>query len=182
MIVYHYLNVDIENIQERFTEDGKHRLYLKIPFLNRGNERALCIIGQNPSAANKSIADRTILYLEKFVYNNLPHYSKIIMLNLYSVVDTHKNKNEDAIREECEVLFNKIINDNNDFLIVYGVLTNQKPYYFLERAKELKIKLKDKSVYKIDIGCNYAPHPGNPKILYGNTNYNIVNYDFEDIN
>lgn len=85
------------------------------------------------------------------------------------------------IRNECEVFFNNIIDENNEFLIVYGKLSNEGPFSFLEKAKYLKSRLSGKLVYKINIGSDYAPHPGNPKIIYNNYSYEIMKYNFEEI-
>jgi hypothetical protein len=181
MDICHFAKVDKENIRAIFTEDGKHRSCLEIPFLDRNGEKTLCIIGQNPSHANEIIADKTVNYLERYVYENLPQYSKIIVLNLYSIIDTNKYQIDDLVREECENTFDEIINENSDFLVIYGKLTNNGSFNFVERAKSLKSKLGGKAIYKIDIKSSYAPHPGNPKIYYGNYCYDIIEYAFEDI-
>jgi hypothetical protein len=177
----HFDKVNDEKIIASFTSDKKHRIYLEIPFINREGNNTLCIIGQNPSDADEKIADDTAYYLERFVFEKLPQYSKIILLNLYSRIDKSKNYSDDLIRDECELKFEEIIKENSDFLIIYGVLENQDSYKFLDRAKILKTKLADKSVYKIDLGNDYAPHPGNPNILYRNYKYNLAKYNFEDI-
>lgn len=180
-VVYHFAKVDIENIKVKFTNDLNHRAFLEIPFLNRKTENTLCIIGQNPSSAGKEFADRTILYLEKFVYEKLPKYSKIVVINLYSRIDTNKNNNEDLLREECTKYFDKIIDQHHDFLIVFGQLKNDRAFKFVDKARELRLKLIGKNIYKLDIGSDYAPHPRNKKIFYGNYSYSLVKYNFEDI-
>lgn len=182
MSIYHYEKVDQENIQEKFTNDRKHRCYLSIPFLNKDGDKTLCVIGQNPSKASKKYADRTVLYLEKFVCDNLPKYSSIIILNLFTIVDTTKNQDEDLTRTECAEMFEKILNEMEDFLVVYGKIENEGSYSFVDKAKSLKTMLKDKSVFKIDIGSDYAPHPRNPLIHFSNYSLNLTPYYFEDIN
>ncbi len=84
MDVRHFHKVDSNNIVADFTKDGLHRSSLTVPLLERGNGKTLCVIGQNPSAANIEFADKTVHYVEKYVFQNLPQYSNIIMLNLYS--------------------------------------------------------------------------------------------------
>ena len=94
--MYHFNQVDKDHIISKFTNDKKHRLKLEIPFLNRGGEKTIFIIGQNPSKADNYYADpHYILLRKKYVYENLPLYSKIIMLNLYSRIDTNKNESHD---------------------------------------------------------------------------------------
>jgi len=181
MEVCHFSKIDQQNIKVKFSDDRKHRFYLELPFANKIEGNALCIIGQNPSSANARIADKTINYIERYVYEKLPQYSKIIILNLYSRVDTKKTETSDLIREESYLHLNEIISNNTDFLIIYGKLDDKGEYKFAERAKELKSKLIDKSVFKFDIGCNFAPHPGNNNIYYGNYCYGITEYNFEDV-
>ena len=133
-------------------------------------------MGQNPSKASIKVADKTLHYIERYVYENMPEYSQIIMLNLYSRLDTNKTATTDLIRLECERLFRSIIRENSDFLIVYGKLKNQGSYKFVKKSRLLKNHLKNKMVYKIDIGSEYAPHPGNQKIYYGNYCYDFTEY------
>ena len=111
----------------------------------------------------------------------MPEYSKIIMLNLYSRVDTTKSSLNDLECKSCVSQFKKIIEENSDFLIVYGKLENQGAYRFIDKAKELKKLLEGKNVFKIDAGLKYAPHPGNNLIYYGNYCYGVTKYDFSDL-
>ena len=80
-----------------------------------------------------------------------------------------------------KVEFKKIVDENSYFLAVFGSLKNKGEYKFIERAKEVHESLKGKQIFKIDIGSNYAPHPGNPKILYSNYCHKITLYTFSDL-
>lgn len=176
MTICHFHNVDLNSISAKFTTDRLHRSLLEIPLLNRTGNQVICIIGQNPSAANAKHADKTLHYLERYVYNNLPQYSKIIMLNLYSRLDTKKSATKNLLRLECERTFRRTIQMNTDFLIVFGNLTNQGSYKFVKKAKLLKKQMTGKNIYKIDIGTSYAPHPGNPAICYSNYSYGVTSH------
>jgi len=181
MVIYHIDEVDKANIKADFTDDNLHRSSLFIPFLNRNESNTLCIIGQNPSKANNEVADKTLRYLERFIYDKMPEYSNIIMLNLYSRVDTEKSHVNDLERPSCNEKVASVIESNSNFLIVYGKLTNQGGYRFIEKSTELKNLLHEKNVFKIDIGSCFAPHPGNPKIHYSNYSHGITCYDFSDV-
>jgi len=181
MTILHYSKVDIKGIESRFTKDKLHRLYLKIPFLNRTSKKYLCIIGQNPSDANEFLSDKTLSYIEEFVFKNMKTYSGFVMLNLYSRVDTKKAYKIDLERDESIDVLKSYISDDHDFLIIYGKLKNEESYKFLDKAKELKSLLKGKKVFKINIGSKYPPHPGNPKILYKNILHGVSDYSFLDI-
>lgn len=177
MVIPHFDKIDIEHVEATFTEDMRHRISLVIPFLDRATEKDLCIIGQNPSNANEHNADKTLRYLEEFVFRNLPEYSRIIMLNLYSRVDTNKEEVTDIERTESNEAFLRYIDKNSDFLLVFGASAKKKEgaYNFPEKVNELMDVLSGKNVFKIDIqtNTNYPPHPGNPKITYSNYNYGI---------
>ena len=178
MTIPHFEQVDRLNIIANFTEDMKHRSSLIIPFLNRSKDKTLCIIGQNPSDANENNADKTLKYLETFVYKNLPEYSKIIMLNLYSRIDTEKKSHSDLERMETYNELVKYINENNDFLLVFGASKKDGAYNFHSKLNDIKVQLKEKNLFKIDLKNNteYPPHPGNPKITYTNLNYGINSF------
>ena len=168
MNICHYDNVDIQNIEEKFLDNKKHRCYLSIPLKHRTGKNTICVIGQNPSNANKIYADKTLHYIERYIYEKFPEISNIIMLNLYSRVDTKKTELDDLNKIECERNLRKIIKKNDNFLIIFGQLKNQKNYKFPKKAKLLFKLLKNKNIFKIDIDTEYAPHPGNSKIYYGN--------------
>jgi len=178
MEVLHFDKVDRENIKVVFTEDRLHRSSLTVPFFERDGEKALCIIGQNPSNANEVHADKTLRYLEQFVFQNLPEYSEIIMLNLYSRIDTKKDEITDLERDETKEKFFDHLEEYSDFLLVFGKSKNEGVYKFPDKATEAIDKLSGKNVFKIDIGANtsYPPHPGNPEILYRNYDCGVVSF------
>jgi len=95
-------------------------LKFNYPFYEKHQNKVLCIIGQNPSNASERQADKTLRYLEQFVFQNLPQYPKILMLNLYSRVDTKKEEVEDLEREEIRQDFLNHLRNNADFLLVFG--------------------------------------------------------------
>ena len=96
----------------------------------------------------------------------MPRYSNIVFLNLYSRVDTKKIVTTDLIRSSCEKKLGKIIQNESDFLIIYGKLKKQRGYNFINKAKELFVLLQNKNNYKINIGTMYPPHLENFKIFY----------------
>jgi hypothetical protein len=151
---------------------------LHLPFLDRPFCKTLCVVGQNPSLANADRADKTVQYIERFVFERLPHIGKILMLNLYSRIDTKKDQTAAPNDPICDLELRKAIAENNEFLVVFGQLKNQGVYRFRDRAAELSNLFAGKVVHKIDIGTLYAPHPGNPKICYSNVSFGITPYEF----
>lgn len=173
----HYIKVDIKNIKACFSSDKKHRFSLTVPFLERDCDNTICVIGQNPSCANEQKADKTLRYVEHYVFEKLKKYSNIIMLNLYTRVDTKKKEKTDLCHPDYAEYLKTVISNNSDFFIVFGKTKNEGAYEFTKKAQEIKEALKDKNVFKLDLkGAQYAPHPGNPKILYNNIELGTTKY------
>ena len=179
--VPHFSQVDLQNVRSCFFDDRSHRAYLKIPLLGDRGDKTLCIVGQNPSAADENEADKTIRYLEELVFSRFKEYGQIVVLNLYSQVDTWKSLTSNPLHPKCSELFLEIADKESDFLMVYGKLANGPHYRFLDRAKEVGSLLRSKNTLKIDIGTSYAPHPGNRKIIYSNFDVGFSPYTFSDV-
>jgi hypothetical protein len=166
--IEHFNMVDKSAIQAKFFDNRKHRATLRLPFLERTNGRTLCIVGQNPSAADERVADKTIRYLEELIYRNHSEYDTLLILNLYSRVDSTKSATVDLLHADCAELFNRALSENDDFLLVYGQIRNEGAYMFPERAQIVANALKGKRIFKLDVGTSYPPHPRNPRILFKN--------------
>lgn len=179
--VPHFEGVDLVNVQSSFFGKPSHRAFLKIPFAGSRGSETLCVIGQNPSAADECQADKTIHYLEKLIYLKYPQYRQMTVLNLYSRIDTPKTEQTDLLHPRCEEIFDRILGEETNFLVVFGKLANQGQYCFLDRVRQIEPVLRSKNVFKLELGTQYAPHPGNPKILYNNFDVGLSRYFFADI-
>lgn len=180
-VVQHCDFVDLSKVEARFLDSGRHRASLRIPFQDRQSDRTLCVVGQNPSAANELVADRTIRYVEQFVYQRMPEFGQILMLNLYSRVDTKKLARHDVQNADCARIFFEEIGAHKDFLLIFGKLSDKGAYKFSDRARDVEALLRGKTAWKIDIDTNYAPHPGNKTILYRNLDLGVVHHEFADV-
>lgn len=174
--IRHFNEVDHAAIEAQFFGGRKHRAFLRIPFRRSGKARTLCVIGQNPSLADENQADSTIRYLEELIYLTQPHYTELLMLNLYSRVDTTKAQTDDLLDSECLKFFNSALLEHNEFLLVYGRMKNEGAYKFPERAAEITPALRGKTTLMLGLGTSYPPHPGNPRILYRNFNVQLEPY------
>lgn len=154
---------------------------MRIPFHGARGAKTLCVIGQNPSAADEMKADKTIRYLEELIYLKQPEYSTLLILNLYSRVDTTKSEKHGLLDSRCAEIFDAALLEHDDFLVVYGKLKNERAYRFPERARQVCASIKAKNVFKLDLGTEYAPHPGNRRILYKNFGVRFAAYDFGDV-
>lgn len=173
-MVEHFNFVERNAIRSEFLVQRTHRATLFLPFRGRPIGKTLCVIGQNPSSADENVADKTIRYLEELIYRNHAEYVALLIVNLYSRVDTKKLATTNLLDEGCERLFNAALEEHEDFLLVYGKLKDQGAYRFPERAKVVANLLKGKRTFKLDIGTPYPPHPGNSKILYRNFELRIA--------
>lgn len=186
-MIEHIDEVDTSAIQAVFLEDRSHRVSLLIPFKKPFGNRVLCVVGQNPSSADETRADSTVRYLEKLIVSKALPYRAILMLNLFTRVDTRKDH---AIVDAKNGSWRKPIvqaaEEHEDFLMVFGKLKRQGPYDFPARALEVAELLGTQGKHKIyKLGIQppslYAPHPGNPKIWYRNLDISFVRYNFEDL-
>ncbi len=180
-MIAHFEKVLKERIAAKFTDDKKHRVCLTIPLQERNQSRILCVIGQNPSLADEYEADKTLRYIEEYVFRRMPDFGTINMLNLYSIIDTYKVAKTDLCRPTVDQEVERIRAAHNDFLFVTGKASIQGRYDFPKRVKLLSSELSEKNAYKIDIGSSYPPHPGNPKIVYSNFEFSPAVYNFEDV-
>jgi hypothetical protein len=180
--VPHFDKIDTAGIDACFIHGRQHRAYLRLPFTSRKAGKTLCVIGQNPSAADAQNADKTVRYLEELVFRNHHEYSAILVLNLYSRVDTKKSATHDLLNCCCLEHFNALLRKHDDFLLVYGKLKNEGAYRFRERALDVLKALTGKKVFKLGLDTSYPPHPGNPQILYRNFDLKLVDYNFEEAN
>lgn len=174
LLVPHFEKVDLSSTIAQFFDNGRHRATLFVPFADRETGRTLCVIGQNPSAANEQQADKTVRYLEELIYRNCPWYEALLVLNLYSRVDFNKSATGKPLHTQCARIFNDAIGENEEFLLVHGQLKNQGIYKFPQRAMEVEVALASKTVFKIDIGTDYPPHPRNQRLCYSNFHVNLV--------
>lgn len=175
--VKHFSMVDNAAIKAKFFDCRRHRATLFLPFLGRTTGKTLCVVGQNPSAADEHVADKTIRYLEELIYRTQPEYAALLMLNLYSRVDTAKSATAQLLHNSCVRLFSRALDELEDFLLVYGKPKNEGAYKFQKRAQVVVDAIKGKRIFKIDVGTSYPPHPGNPRILYQNYAVPLARFD-----
>jgi hypothetical protein len=179
-VVHHYEKVDQSRIKAKFSHDRKHRYSLYLPFKDRVDGHTVCVIGQNPSYADEKIADKTLHYIEHLVYDKCPEVGSIVVLNLFSRVDTKKKENTCLLCLKGARESRKWIKECNDFILIHGKLKDQGGYRFRKRAQQIQRLLAAKHVLQLDIGTTYPPHPGNPAIYYGNYSVEFAEYEIDD--
>lgn len=181
MRVCHFEKIDKTSTNVEFSNDMRYRKFLEVKYIDRNEGTELCVIGQNPSYADAECADKTISYIEKYVYKHKPNISHLYFINLYSIIDTDKSLPFEPNHKEFDEHMNSCLSNFDQFLIIYGRLSNWKQYRFLEKARDIKSNFQNKETLKFDLGVPYAPHPGNPKICYSKLDFELTAYRFEDI-
>ena len=173
--------VDSGRIEAIFADGRRHRAELRIPYQGRKVFNSLCVVGQNPSDADKEFADKTVRYIEELIYKNYPQFSQIVMLNLFSRVDKGKSELNDLLNEQCKHRFENTVNTHENVLFIYGQLKLDGAYNFPQRARDIRRLFDGKKLWKLDIGKKYAPHPRNSAINFQNFEIKMCKYDFCDI-
>jgi len=116
--------------------------------------------------ADENQADKTIRYLEELIHLTQPQYTELLVLNLYSRVDTKKAETQELLNPKCVELFELALSEHDDFLLIYGKMKNEGAYKFPARALEIATGLRGKNTMMLGLKTAYPPHPGNSQILY----------------
>jgi hypothetical protein len=110
----------ISTVPNNITEDALYRFKMTIPFKERNNTRKAIVIMKNPSKAGKfdsdvqkKISDETIYRVTDYLYKHEQNFSKVIILNLFSIYSSIFDENVDV-----DLIFgNDNMNLNNNVLL-----------------------------------------------------------------
>lgn len=88
-----YRHIDNVSVSADFSDCERYRYRLTIDHHGKSGDETVCVIMQNPSAANAERADRTIQFVEKLIfekdYTQFASANRIIIVNLYALIQTH---------------------------------------------------------------------------------------------
>lgn len=124
LIYKHINNVEVE--VPDFSDDKKFRYKLEIKLKNKNIGSTICVIMQNPSYANQDIADKSVNFLEKLIfeksYIEFENINKIIIINQFAYIQTNDFKGEDSqIGERNNEVLENCINESDLILIAWGI-------------------------------------------------------------
>ena len=122
MIYKHIDGVDVAAI---FSDCGKYRYRLDITLKNTNKTQTVCVVMQNPSVANSDIADKSVQFLEKLVFQkNITQFSnvrKIIITNQFAFIQTNNFVGLDSeIGEDNDKHIDDAVNEADIILIAWG--------------------------------------------------------------
>ena len=105
-------NVEVQNIRACFSQCGKYRYLLTIPY-NSGEQRTevVSVILKNPSSADEKSADTSVNRIENYVYRNFCRCRELHILNLFAYRATDLEELQKKINQES---INSAIGPKND--------------------------------------------------------------------
>jgi len=130
LMIYKHID-SVKIIPPDFSEDKKFRYKLEINLKNKDIGETICIIMQNPSYANEDIADKSVNFLEKLIfeknYSEFNNINKIIIINQFAYIQTNdfKGTNE-QIGERNNKIIEETIRNSDLILIAWGVSNSYK--------------------------------------------------------
>jgi hypothetical protein len=137
-------------VNAKFSDCKKFRYQLTIENTTKKNGDSLCVIMQNPSIANTEIADKSVQFLEKLIFEKevelFRHVKTIIIVNQFARIQTKyfEGKVED-IGPDNDIHIRNAIDLSNTILIAWG-----KANPFLNRQQDILSVIssfKDKKVF-----------------------------------
>ncbi|NNK21591.1 MAG: DUF1643 domain-containing protein [Flavobacteriaceae bacterium] len=113
-----------------FSDCRRFRYLLTLKNLRRKTGKTVCVIMQNPSVADEDIADKSVQFLEKLIFEKeLPEFrevSQCIIVNQFARIQTRdfKGKQED-IGKQNDFYLERAILDADIVLLAWG---KRNPY------------------------------------------------------
>ncbi len=89
-----YQHIAGVKVTAKFSEDRKFRYRLEISLENPAHRtKTACVVMQNPSYADEEIADKSVQFMEKVVFQkNLPEFEnvcRLIVVNQFAAIQTN---------------------------------------------------------------------------------------------
>lgn len=105
-----HAHIENTEVAAKFSKDKKYRYRLEITLKKTLPGKTACVLMQNPSYANEEVADKSVQFMEKVVFQkNLPEFrgvTRLIVVNQFARIQTHNFR---GLREEIGRLNNRAI-------------------------------------------------------------------------
>ena len=148
-----YKHIDNLKVTAKFSEDSKFRYKLEAIKTDRidSDRKTVCVIMQNPSDANENVADKSVQFIEKLIfdedYKEFENVCKIIVVNQFAYIRKKGFKGDyGAIGPENDKYVKSAINESNIILVAWG-----KSNSYRDRQEAINCKLRltnNKKMYK----------------------------------
>jgi len=147
-----------------FSKDHRYRFKLEIILNNKlAGIKTACVIMQNPSYAGEDVADKSVQFMEKIVFEKgLKEFNgvrRLIVINLFAFIQTNKFE---GLPEEIGAENNRAIKNalKESEIVIIGWGSGNK---FKERKKyviSFLSELKDKQLFKTSSHPSRAQYAG----------------------
>lgn len=120
-----FKHIDGVIVKADFSKCGKFRYKLEVENPKCNGTDIICVIMQNPSVANEDIADKSVQFLEKLIFQkNYKEFSKanrLIIVNQFAYVKTNEfNGSSEHIGERNDEAIESAVKSSDIVLIAWG--------------------------------------------------------------
>ncbi|MEZ2416123.1 DUF1643 domain-containing protein [Muriicola sp. E247] len=122
MTYRHLPHIEVKGV---FSDCRQFRYLLTLKNLHRKPGKTVCVIMQNPSVADEDIADKSVQFLEKLIFEKeLPEFREVnqcIIVNQFARIQTRdfEGKKED-IGKQNDIYLERAIRDADIVLLAWG--------------------------------------------------------------
>jgi hypothetical protein len=128
LIVGHkcYKHIDGVDVKAKFSKDLSFRYRLEITLKNfLPSERTACVVMQNPSYAGEDVADKSVQFMEKVVFQkNLPEFEKVrrlLVVNQFAAIQTNGFQGlSHEIGSENDAAIKTALNESDIIILGWG--------------------------------------------------------------
>lgn len=140
-----YKHIDNLNVTAEFSKNNKFRYKLEAIKTDRtdSDRKIICVIMQNPSDADKNVADKSVQFIEKLIFNEdykeFENVHKIIVVNQFAYVQKKDFKcDESFIGSKNDEKIKSAINESKIILVAWG---KSNRYYDRQEAIKRMLRL-----------------------------------------
>jgi|GEM_PF-777465 len=147
-----YKHIEGVKVKADFSEDLRYRYRLEITLRNApASGKTACVVMMNPSYANEEVADKSVQFMEKIVFQKqLPEFAgvkKLIVVNQFAFIQTNAFEGlEHEIGPENDAAIKWAVKNSEIIILGWGVANR------FEARKNFVLgllrKLKHKKLFK----------------------------------
>jgi len=148
-----FMHIDNVEVIPSFSDDKKSRYKLEVIKTDalESDRKIVCVIMQNPSYANKEVADKSVQFVEKLIfYKDYAEFKgtyKIIVVNQFAHIQTNNFEGDDKTTCAKNDKYIKSAIEESDIILVAWGKSNK--YYNRQKAINSMLRLaSNKKVYK----------------------------------
>jgi hypothetical protein len=132
-----YKHIPEVHVRAEFSNCKKFRYQLTIENTKRTKGDSLCVIMQNPSVANTEIADKSVQFLEKLIFEKeielFENIKTITLVNQFAYIQTKDFKGASSkIGKENDSFIRQVLEDSDIVIVAWG-----KTNPFLKRQEDI---------------------------------------------